>query len=130
MPVATVKRRNEICRERVGIWTAVVRVLIVNLVFEDRDGALLARQEVHIRCDDVGLISPGERGIVMKPGSDAVNIEPRANYINRFSKVKSDTRIARRIEPLLRGSLPNTAGPISTIGAVRRGFGTAVTKSS
>ena len=31
--------------------------------------------------------------------------------------------------PLLRGSLPNTAGPISTMGAVRRGFGAAAAKS-
>src|SRR6476619_1485386 len=31
--------------------------------------------------------------------------------------------------PLFRGSLLNTAGPISTIGAVRRGLGAAATKS-
>src|ERR1041385_2363559 len=34
------------------------------------------------------------------------------------------------LKPLLRGSLLNTAGPSSTIGAVRRGFGTPVTKSA
>ena len=34
--------------------TAVVRVLIVNLIFEDRDRALLARDEVQIWCYDVG----------------------------------------------------------------------------
>src|SRR5262245_56292204 len=33
------------------------------------------------------------------------------------------------LKPLLRGSLLNTEGPSSTIGAVRRGFGTPVWKS-
>src|ERR1044072_188694 len=32
--------------------------------------------------------------------------------------------------PFLRGSVRNTAGPISTIGAVRRGFGVAAAKSA
>src|SRR5215203_6538221 len=49
--------RNKVCCERVSVWTAVVRVLIVNLVLENRDSALLAGQEVHVRSDDEGLVS-------------------------------------------------------------------------
>ncbi len=37
------KRRHKVCEQRVGIWTTVIRVLIVNLVFEDREGTLLGR---------------------------------------------------------------------------------------
>src|SRR5262245_41222580 len=33
-------------------------------------------------------------------------------------------------KPLRRGSVPKTEGPISTIGAVRRGFGDPVAKSA
>src|SRR5215217_4018751 len=46
--------------------------------------------------------------------------------------VKLTVKLASRgaLKPLLRGSLLNTDGPISTMGAVRRGLGTAVTKSA
>src|SRR5215510_14594360 len=45
--------------------------------------------------------------------------------------VKFTVMLASRgaLTPLLRGSVLNTAGPISTIGAVRRGLGTPVAKS-
>src|SRR6185503_18560266 len=78
--------------------TNVVRVHIVNLVFEDREGTLLARLEVHVGCDDPNLIGAGDGSIVVSPRRDAVDIEPRANDVDGFGEVDCDTRIARRVD--------------------------------
>src|ERR1043165_3265417 len=51
--------------------------------------------------------------------------------VTSTGSVKVMVMLASRgaFEPLRRGSVPNTDGPISTIGAVRRGFGLPVEKS-
>src|ERR1700752_2964868 len=95
------ERRHKVCGKRVSVWPTVVRVLIVNLVLEDRDSALLAGEEVHIGCDDVGLVSASNRGIVMKPRSGTVYVEPRANDVDWLSKVQCDTCISRSIDTVI-----------------------------
>src|SRR4051794_36363553 len=69
------ERRHVVCDESVVVWTTVICVLIVNLIFEDREGTLLARLEVHVGRDDVDLISTGNGSVVVKPRNGAVDIE-------------------------------------------------------
>src|SRR5919205_2073494 len=95
------KRRHVVGDEIIVVWTNVVRVLIVNLIFEDREGALFARLEVHVRSDNPDLICTGNGGVVMKPRTGAVDIEPGAIYVDRFSKVNCDTPIAWRVDAVL-----------------------------
>ncbi len=69
------ERRYVVGNEVIVVWTNVVRILIVNLIFEDRESALLARLEVHVGRDDVNLISAGNCSVVVKPRRGAVDIE-------------------------------------------------------
>src|ERR1051325_12165060 len=95
------KRRYVVSRERVSVWTTVIRVLIVNLVFQDRDGALLAGQEVHVRSDDVDLAAAGNCRVVVQSGGGATDVVPLADYIDRLREVDSDTRVARSIDAVV-----------------------------
>src|SRR6185503_11091823 len=76
----------------------VVEIQVVNLVFEDRDRALLAGDEVEIRRDVVILAAAGKRRAVVLAGAGAIDIEPRADHVNRFGKADLNRCVARSVE--------------------------------
>ena len=126
------KGKDFVCGERVGVSARVVRIHIVDRVLKDRDGALLSGDEVDVRRDCLGVAAkerPDGRTVVVSLETQLMSYHPLSTVTG---SVKLMTMVASRgadVAPL-RGSVAKTAGPISTIGAVRRGFGAPITKSA
>src|SRR5262249_15875063 len=95
------ERRHVIRSERVAVWTTVIRILIVDLILQNRGRALLAGQEVYVRRDDVNLGSAGNCRVVVKSGRGTVDVVPLSNYIDVFREVDCDTRITRCIDAVV-----------------------------
>ena len=106
-------------------------VYIVNRVLKDSGRALLSGQEVDVRS--IVNVSPPKKDLTVAllwlPETQLMSYHPLSTVTG---SVKLMTTVASRgadVAPL-RGSVAKTAGPISTIGAVRRGFGAAIRKSA
>ena len=84
--------------QTVRVSPAVIAIHIVDLVFEDRDRALLAGHEVKVWRYDVSpaAVGSGERRGVML-STRTTDVEPLINYVHRLGESDIDAGVTRSI---------------------------------
>src|SRR5690349_20263765 len=83
----------------VSVRSSVIGVLIADLIPVKRGRALLAGEEIHIRCDHISLEirSYRHRRIIVNPRLGAIDVVPTAGDVNRFGKRDCHAGVARSI---------------------------------
>src|SRR6266404_7186159 len=81
----------------VGVWTAVVEILIVNCGLCDRDGALLIKLEIRVRSNGIGLevIRVRYRCVVVQASAGAGDVVPPGIDVDRFTKADRHGSVVR-----------------------------------
>ena len=89
-------------KQRVGIWRAVVEILIVNVGVEDRYRALFAKLEAGVWRDVESLravVSSDCRAVVLA-GVCAGDVEPVSVNIDRLTEINIYRRIVGHVEAI------------------------------
>src|SRR5437867_13440827 len=93
------ERPGVVLEQRVGVRTTIVRILIVDRGFENSYRALLAKLEVRIGRNRVGLkiISVRLGSQVMRSGAGTGDVVPAWIDIYRLTKVNCDGAVVRNV---------------------------------
>ena len=124
------RKRPDIVRwQRVSVRLGIVEILVGHLVLEERSRTLLAGHEIGVGRDVVVLaIDGGRRAVVLSAASQVMSNHAPATSTGSVNVTRM---VASRgaLVPFVRGSVPSTNGPSSTIGAVCLVAGSPVAKS-
>src|SRR5262245_22644572 len=90
-------------RQRISVWTTIVGILVVDLVLQNRSGALLVSEEVYVWCDHINFATARYSRVVVQSGRGATDVEPVPDDIDRFCERDGQTRIAWSIDAVVAG---------------------------